>query len=126
MTLDQALHTVDELKPNQIRRAQKIEWLSMLDQRIFAELIARHEPGKNAAAGFAGYTQETPPDTELLAQAPYDEIYRFCLETHIDLANQEYGKYNNSAALLANAWGELARAYHRTHRPMERNHHIQY
>ncbi len=117
MTLEQAIFLTDELKPNQIDRARKIEWLSRLDQQIYCDLIQRHEHAEEADGKMPEYTQETPPDTELLAKAPYDEIYRFCLETHMDLVNQEYGKYNNSAALFSEAWGRLARAYHRDHRP---------
>ena len=51
-------------------------------------------------------------------------MYRFYLEMHIDLANLEYDKYNNSAALFTSAMGQYKRWYHRTHRPKEmREHH---
>ena len=110
----------DELKPNQIERARKIEWLSRLDGLIYREIILRHARKDTEMTACPHYDQATPPDTELLAKAPYDEIYRFYLETHIDLANQEYGKYNNSAALFSAAWGRMARAYHREHEPAEK------
>ena len=119
MTLDQALHTADEMKPNQVERARKIDWISTLDKRIFRDVMCAHEKDGSVPDTFAGYDQSTAPDTELLAKAPYDEIYRFYLEMQIDLANQEYEKYNNSAVLYANAWGQFARAYHREHKPIE-------
>ena len=121
MTIDQAIHTADELKPNQIERARKIDWLERLDRRIFHDLICTHErkSGDETPAFFAGYGQDTHPDTVLLAPAPYDEIYRFYLEMHIDLVNQEYDKYNNSAMLYDASWGQLARMWHREHRPLE-------
>ena len=121
MTIDQALHTADELKPNQIEKARKIDWLSRLDQRIYKELMCKHtrKSEEEVPDEFTGYSQETDPDTVLLAPAPYDEIYRFYLEMHIDLVNQEYDKYNNSEQLYANAWGELARMWHREHCPLE-------
>ena len=122
MTIEQAIFLVDELKPNQIEKARKIEWLAHLDGRIYQEVICCHE-GKESAAVFIPYTQETPPDTELLVKAPFDELYRFYLEMHIDLANQEYDKYNNSAQLYANALSQYKRWYHREHRPrMPRQH----
>ena len=75
--------------------------------------------GKDAAPdAFGGYDQATNPDTVLLAPPPYDEIYRFFLEMHIDLVNQEYDRYNNSAALYAASWGRLSRMWHREHRPL--------
>ncbi len=121
MTIDQAIHTADELKPNQIERARKIEWVNKLDQRIYRELMGSHgrKSAEEVPDRFDGYDQDTDPDTVLLAPAPYDEVYRFYLEMHIDLVNQEYDKYNNSAQLYANAWGELARMWHREHRPLE-------
>lgn len=120
MTIDQAIHTVDELKPNQIERARKIDWLEKLDRRIYHDLMCTHERGNEGEAPerFGGYGQDTDPDTVLLAPPPYDEIYRFYLEMHIDLVNQEYDKYNNSAILYANAWGQLARMWNREHRPI--------
>lgn len=118
MTIDQALHTVDELKPNQVPRAQKIQWLNQVDGRVFAFLFQTHCPDEHTPEAFAPYTQDSPPDTELLVRPPYDEMYRFYLEMQIDLANLELEKYNNSAALYANAWSQFARAYHRAHRPL--------
>lgn len=120
MTIDQVIHTVDGLKPNQIERARKIDWLEKLDRRIYQDLMCTHERGNGQEVPdrFDGYGQDSDPDTVLLAPPPYDEIYRFFLEMHIDLVNQEYDKYNNSAVLYANAWGQLARMWNREHRPI--------
>ena len=109
---------VDDLKPNQIEQARKIEWLSRLDHRIFDELICTHKGDKDTPENFTGYDQATDPDTVLLAKAPYDEMYRYYLEMHIDLVNLEYDKYNNSAVQFNEAWGQFARKYHREHRPL--------
>lgn len=120
MTLDQAILTADELKPNQIDRARKIEWLSALDMLIYRDLMCTHQREKGTAPDtFSGYGQHTHPDTVLLAPPPYDEIYRFFLEMHIDLVNREFDQYNNSAALYGAAWGRLSRMWHREHRPLE-------
>ena len=119
MTIDQALHTVDELRPNQVPRARKIQWLNQVEARVFSTLFQTHVPDADTPAAFVPYTQDTHPDTALLIAAPYDELYRFFLEMQIDLANMEIERYNNSAALFENAWGQFARAWHRTHRPLE-------
>ena len=120
MTLDQAIHTADELTPNQIERARKIDWLNRLDGRIYRDILCQHERrnAEEVPDVCPHYDQATPPDTELLAIAPYDEMYRFYLEMHINLANQEYDRYNNSATLHAEKYGEFARMWHRTHRPL--------
>ena len=119
MTLENVILTVDELKPNQIERARKIEWLSELDLMIYRELVCTHHRGPEEIPDtFSGYDQTTDPDAVLLAPPPYDEIYRYFLEMHIDLVNQEFDKYNNSAALYGAAWGRLSRMWHREHRPL--------
>ena len=118
MTIEKAIFLADELKPNQIERERKIEWLSRLDERLFEEVVKTHEKDRDAMERFVPYTQDTDGDTELIAKAPYDELYRFYLEMHIDLANLEYDKYNNSSVLYLNALGQYKRHYHRTHRPL--------
>ena len=119
MTLDEAILTVDELKPNQIDRARKIEWLSALDLMIYRELICTHQRGAGEAPDtFSGYGQTADPDTVLLTPPPYDEIYRFYLEMHMDLVNREFDQYNNSAALYTAAWERLSRMWHREHTPI--------
>lgn len=117
MNIQEAMTLVDELKPNQLTEGQKIQWLSQLDQRVFKEILQTHAQDTDMPAEFSGYTEETERDTNLLIPAPWDEIYRWYLEMQIDLANMELEKYNNSAALYNNAWGEFARAWHRTHLP---------
>lgn len=122
MTIEECITLVDEMQPNLIDRARKIEWLSRVDSRIFEELMCKHQGGANIPQQFTGYTQETDPDTELFAKYPYDEMYRFYLEMQIDYANQEYDKYNNNAQLFNELWGEYARKYHRDHKPLSGAH----
>ncbi|MBR5110207.1 MAG: hypothetical protein IK099_08425 [Clostridia bacterium] len=116
MTIEKAIFQADELKPNQVAKAQKIDWLSHLDRRVFKEVISAHVPDGNTPQAFTPYDQDTPADTELLAKAPYDDIYPYFLSMQIDLANLEYDKYNNSMLLFTDAFGQFARAYHREHR----------
>lgn len=126
MTIDQALHTVNSLKPHNIERARLVDWLDRLDRRAFVDVISIHEPEESTPAAFDGYDQNTDPDTVLLIPPPYDEVYRFYLEMEIDLTNREYESYNNNAALYAAAFGKWARAYHREHRPRMRGKHLRF
>lgn len=121
MTIDQALHTVDELKPNQIERARKIDWISRLDKQIYRDVMLTHvrHSAEEVPDTFEGYKQDTEPDTVLLIKEPYDEIYQYYLFMQIDLANLEYDQYNNNAALFGSALGEFKRFWHRTHAPIE-------
>lgn len=114
MTVLEAITELDNIKPNNYSQAQKIRWLSRLDGRITAEIINAHEEGDGAA--FAGY-DEVATGAVLLAPAPYDDLYLRWLEAQIDFANNEYAKYNNSAAAFNAAYAEFAGHYHRSHTP---------
>ena len=126
MTIDQALHTVDSLKPNHIERARMIEWLDRMDRRIYRDVMLTHESRGDVPETFPGYTQATDPDTELLAKPPHDEMYRFYLEMQIDLANREYESYNNNAGLFDAAFGKFAREWHRGHKGQKTKEHLNF
>ena len=127
MTVNEAIALVDELKPNQIEEARKIEWLSRLDQWVFDQVITPREKDESTPRSFEPYapafTEEEPEEgaccRELLVKAPFDEMYRFYLEMQIDLANMEMDQYNNSSALYQNARGQFLRDYNRRHRRMD-------
>jgi hypothetical protein len=116
MTIIGAIGMIDALKPNTYSQEEKIKWLSNLDLSIKKEIIDTHEGGEEIE--FNGYDVNTPLDTELLAEAPYDEMYVFCLESQIDYANGEYGKYNNSITAFNSALSNFRNYYNRKHMPL--------
>ena len=116
MTIMDALYRIDELKPNSYSQSEKIKWLSSLDGLVKSKIIDTHEGGE--AVIFSGYDENTELSTELLVPAPYDDVYLRWLETQIDYANGEYGKYNNSATVFNTAYTEYANYYNRTHMPI--------
>lgn len=115
MTLMEAIHRIDTIKPNSYTQAEKIKWLSTLDGIIKTEIIDAHEGTENVV--FNGYTEETDLNTILLVPHPYDEIYLFWLESKIDYWNGEIGKYNNSITMYNEAYTNFARFYNRTNMP---------
>ena len=115
MTIIEMITDVDAMKPNGYEQIYKIQWLSQLDSRIKQDIIDTHEGGEGVS--FSEYNAETPLDTKLLAQSPYDEVYRYWLEAQIDYANGEYTKYNNSMAMFNTAYSAFERYYNRTHMP---------
>lgn len=117
MTIMEALHRIDSIKPNTYRPSEKIKWLSTLDGIVKGEIIDTHE---GADFDFNGYTDDTTLTTELLIPAPYDEVYLFYLESKIDYWNGEIGKYNNSISMYNEAYKAYERYYNRTHMPKGR------
>ena len=115
MTILEAVHKIDTVKPNSYTQPEKVRWLSTLDGIIKSEIIDTHEGGEDVI--FEGYVDTTNLDTVLLVPTPYDDIYVRWLEARIDYANGEYGKYNNSLTAYNDAYDLYARFYNRNHMP---------
>jgi hypothetical protein len=115
MTIMEALHRADALKPNMYTTAEKIKWLSILDGIIKKEIIDTHEGGEDVE--FDGYEEDVELTKELLVPAPYDDIYIHWLEAQIDYTNGEYGKYGNSKSMYNASYGAYKNHYNRTHMP---------
>ena len=118
MTIIEAIGTIDALKPNTFSQEEKIKWLSNLDMSIKKEIMDTRKGGIEIE--FNGYDENTPLDTELLAEAPYDEMYVYHLESQIDYYNAEYGKYNNSLVAYNDAYSAFQKYYNRTHMPISK------
>lgn len=116
MTIDQAIKLVDHLRPNPYPRDLKLRWLSMLDGRIFSEVLAVHTGCPEVP--FQGY-DGAGGDTELLVPPPYDQdLYNYFLQSRIDLENGEASRYNRSVTFYNEAFRAFANHYRRTHRPL--------
>lgn len=117
MTLQEAINRIDDLKPNTYTVADKVRWLSELDGKIKIEIIDTHEGGEGIT--FEPYTEDNLTEN-LLVPAPYDDIYVKYLESQIDYANGEYGRYNNSTAVFNAKMSDFFRQYNREHLPKTR------
>ena len=115
MTILEAIHKINTLKPNTYKQSEKIKWLSTLDGVIKREIIDTHEGGE--AIAFNGYDDTTDLDTMLLVPAPYDDIYLHWLEARIDYAMGEYRKYNNSSEAYNTVFEAYSRYYNRQYLP---------
>ena len=115
MTIIEAIHGIDALKPNGYPQADKIKWLSDLDGTVKEQIIDTHEGGEGVI--FNGYDGQTDVSTELLVPAPFEDIYLKWLEARIDYANGEYGKYNNSITMFNSQYSAYANHYNRSHMP---------
>lgn len=115
MKIIEAITQIDNLKHNTYSQNDKVQWLSRLDSNVKRLVIDTHEGGEEVR--FTGYTAETDPNTVLLVEEPFDEVYLRYLEMQIDYANGEIEKYNNSALLYNEAWLAFQNYYNRTHMP---------
>lgn len=116
MKIHDAITRTDALKYNTYEHAEKIAWLSKLDWMIKRNIIDTHEGAE--AVYFGGYDADTDTRMELLAPAPYDEVYLRWLEAQIDLANGEIDKYNASIMLFNTEYEAFENYYNRNHLPL--------
>ena len=118
MKILDAITRLDALKFNTYTNADKIEWLSRLDNTIKQQIIDTHEGGR--CISFTGYDDTTPLNTELLVPAPYDDVYLRWMEAQIDYHNGEYDKFNASIIMYNTAYENYANYYKRNHMPLGR------
>ena len=118
MKLREAIDRIDSLKHNTYTNGEKVEWLSRLDGTIKTEILDTHEVDE---VFFQGYDEAVDMDTELLVDAPYDEMYIRWLEAQIDYYNGEIARYNNSMMMYQTAYDTYSRYYNRTHMPKGQN-----
>jgi hypothetical protein len=116
MTASEAVAFVDKMKPNRFSPEEKYRWLTDIDGMIVRELIDAHEDSP-LTGEFKGYIYGKDDDVELIVPAPYDSLYRWYLESQIDLGNMEIGKYNNTKNLFNQQYLAYTDHYNRTHMP---------
>lgn len=116
MTIIEAINKTDARRPNTYTPEDKVEWLDHVDRMIKLRIIDTHVGGD--AVAFAGYTIDTDQQTQLLAQAPYDELYLRWLEAQIHYHNDEIKKYNVAITMFNTAYEGFANYYNRTHMPI--------
>lgn len=118
MKVSELITLVDKLKPNRFSAEEKYRWLTDIDGMIIQELFETHE-NSPMTGEFTGYVPGKDDDAALIVPAPYDGLYRWYLESQIDLANMEVGKYNNSKNMFNQAYLTYTDHYNRTHMPKQ-------
>lgn len=96
ITASAVLSTVDSLLPNQYTSAEKMRWLAQAEAYIQREILGNTDAMASITAS-----------SQLTAETPYDEMYRYYIEAQIHYANGEMARYNNAAA----AWNNTLTAY---------------
>ena len=117
MTIGEAIKKTDELQPNSFGQEDKIRWLSQLDRELWREVVLTHEGAEDAAE--PEYREDTADDTVLLVEGPYDCMYIHWLQSRIDYALAEYGRFNNSNAAFEADRMAWRMWYNRTHMPKQ-------
>lgn len=99
MTVSGAINDCKEKRPNQFSDEDLIKWLSDVELDLVHSVFGRYE-GFEQEKAFTGYTPQTQADTQLLAPAPFDNLYRYWLYAMVDLHNNDITRYNMAATLF--------------------------
>lgn len=111
MTIREAIDRANGLQFNTYTDAEKVAWLSRLDERV-ALLV------QNAgSADGPWYTADMDMDTDLLIPSPFEDIYIHWLVAQINYANGEIDKYNNAIAMYNTEYTGYSQWYHRNNMP---------
>lgn len=107
-TIDAVIQEVDALEPNALDYGEKVKWLSRFDGQLFDRYMKGRE---GAPAVWKPYTEDTPGDTALLVEHPWDGIYIHYLRAQIALYHGENDLYSDEMALVGQDEKLFADAY---------------
>ena len=112
MTIQAVLNEVDELKPNQYKTGTKIGWISVLDKKVYNDIISRE--------GYDGpepeYSEYSDMDTELLVPDAYGDLYAYYIMSLMEFNDGETERYMNSSQMFNVKYDEFIGWYYYTHR----------
>lgn len=113
MKLGQVIEYIDAIKASPYDDQIKTFWISSLEGIVNEEIFCGKQP-------FNGYLWPRDEKTELLARAPFDDIYWKYVCAMIDYVNKEYDAYNNAMILFNEAFMQMKRQYLKEHVPAVR------
>lgn len=115
MTIKDIADRILRQRPGAMTKDELIDHLHNLDMRIKTEVVDTHEGWQSV---FVPEYSAEDEETELLVSAPYDAMYGYYLESRIDYAQQEYGKFNNSNAMFQAEYTAFRNYYNQCHAPL--------
>jgi len=118
MTIQEALDTVDEMKPNMMTRKLKLKFLTEIEDLIHGEIVLKHvHPPEQDEKPY--YSEDSDPGTVLLVPDPYSMVYVYWLMTKIDMQNQEDARWNIDRSHFENAYDTMSDWWTRNHMPFQ-------
>lgn len=118
MTISEAIALADSVEENRFPAETKVEWLSLLDGRIYNEVILTHEDSEDVT--YEPYDPDDAATTDLLVPDPYSDFYPWYLQARIQLSNGDTARYNQSIVMYNTAFQAWQDAYNREHMPIQK------
>ena len=126
MTISEVIENVRQLKNGyDVTDEQIIADINRVEMNIIYNIINGRQGDNELATTYGNYNLETDRDRELLAPAPYDNIYQLYCISQIDMQYEDSERYENSSAMYNNTFMGLRAFWYRTHPQKKRyNFHI--
>lgn len=103
-TIKEIIDRVDENKPNAFPTEMKVAWLSLLEGKIAADILAMNIMEIRQL----DFKYPQCLEHEPLITYPHEDIYDNWLIAKIDYENGEYDKYANSMAMFNETYDNFA------------------
>ena len=111
ITVGEVISRVREIKDgNGYRDDIMARWIAKIENMVLKEVLKRNDSVR--------YTEEDM-NVELSAPTEHEDIYEKYVISMIDMSNQEYGRYNNSAMAFEAAYDDYRKWYRRNNIPDE-------
>ena len=117
MFLAELIAIIDEIKPNQYTKEQKVRWLSEIEGIVVDDVLTNYE-GNDIE--FTSYEYGRDMEKELLIPERFSDIYVNYINAKIDFQNMETEQYNNEVAMFEASMEQFKKYYIRTHMPKRR------
>lgn len=111
MTINKIITDVDILKPSAYTPEQKAGWIVKVDGMVNRDIVK--------SLTYTAPEYPTDGEAELLAPAPYDDMYMLFVEAQIARYQQDYEDYNNTILLFNDAFANYAKYWLRNNVPAE-------
>ncbi len=123
MFLAELIAMIDEIKPNQYTKEQKVRWLSEIEGIVVDDVLNNYE-GNDIE--FTSYEYDSDMEKELLVPERFSDIYINYINAKIDFQNMETEQYNNDVAMFEASMEQFKKYYIRTHMPKQKGHFCNY
>ena len=120
MTINTALATVDEMKPNMMSTQLKLQFLTEIEQLFHQEVLMKHEHAEEQES-LPVYDTDTDPGKELIVPDPYSMMYVYWLLAKIDQQTLEEDKWDRDMQRFEQSYGTASDMWTRNHMPIRRN-----
>ena len=126
MTISEVIENIRQAKNGyDVTDEQIIADINRVEMNIIYNIINGRQGDNEIATTYGNYNLETDRDRELLAPAPYDNIYQQYCISQIDMQYEDSERYENSSAMYNNTFMELRAFWYRMHPQKKRyNFHI--